>query len=40
MTKQTKPIQIGLVCFSFKQLRSVQEIPPPQQRFSYKTQGK
>lgn len=25
MTKQTKPIQIGLVCFAFKQLRSVQE---------------
>ena len=25
MTKQTKPIQIGLVRFAFKQLRSVQE---------------
>ena len=25
MTKQTKPIQIGLVCFAFKLLRSVQE---------------
>ena len=25
MTKQTKPVQIGLVCFAFKLLRSVQE---------------
>lgn len=25
MTKQTKPVQTGLVCFAFKLLRSVQE---------------
>lgn len=40
MTKQTKPIQIGLVCFAFKQLRSVQETRHRSSVFPYKPQGK